>query len=528
MQSSIQRMVSDGTLQFIDLAINYIDKVNVQVYVDDVPIGAPGSGTPYTYEWITDTRIKITPVVPLAGIIVLRRLTPTSKMYHVYDDGATFNDFTMDENFKQLLFIGQEAIDGGVATDYYSDINMHLYRIKNIGDAVDPRDAVPLSQYQADALGSYNNRVASAASASAALASQNAAASSANRLLAIIVRADYTSDSAFKAAKVGKVGIDASSRFSAPHLVAGDKSFGSAGDVWPSTVGLRDAITVSRDLQGLTDCHGFADKTVIDGVTDYGGYGVFDATTIVRGSHAHNHIYSYQDRVDYQGSGTLDSQAGLLSRPKHSGSGTITSRYGVDVGDVSITAGGALTTQIGVFIRNLSAATTNVGLNIAQASGYALYASGGAPSYHKGQFAIGVLPEPGAALTVSGDGVDAARLAMQTTATFGYMGMVQNVPLYFLQAAGYRLEIGTAVEQHAVRPGADNTQPLGDASKRWKSTHVTTMYLTPVAVANLPAPTAGAKAFVNNATATTFGSVVAGGGSNAVPVYGDGANWRIG
>lgn len=49
-QSSIQCMVSDGTLQFIDLAIDYIDKVNVKVSVDDVPIGAPGSGTPYTYE----------------------------------------------------------------------------------------------------------------------------------------------------------------------------------------------------------------------------------------------------------------------------------------------------------------------------------------------------------------------------------------------------------------------------------------------------------------------------------------------
>lgn len=147
MQSSIQRMVSDGTLQFIDLAINYIDKVNVQVYVDDVPIGAPGSGTPYTYEWITDTRIKITPVVPLSGIVVLRRLTPTSKMYHVYDDGATFNDFTMDENFKQLLFIGQEAIDGGVATDFYSDINIHGYRIKASADGIEPTDLVTVRQY---------------------------------------------------------------------------------------------------------------------------------------------------------------------------------------------------------------------------------------------------------------------------------------------------------------------------------------------------------------------------------------------
>jgi hypothetical protein len=38
----------------------------------------------------------------------------------------------------------------------------------------------------------------------------------------------------------------------------------------------------------------------------------------------------------------------------------------------------------------------------------------------------------------------------------------------------------------------------------------------------------GARSFVNDATATTFASVVAGGGANAVPVYSDGTNWRIG
>jgi hypothetical protein len=38
----------------------------------------------------------------------------------------------------------------------------------------------------------------------------------------------------------------------------------------------------------------------------------------------------------------------------------------------------------------------------------------------------------------------------------------------------------------------------------------------------------GARAFVTDATASTFASVVAGGGSNRVPVYSDGTDWRIG
>jgi hypothetical protein len=51
-------------------------------------------------------------------------------------------------------------------------------------------------------------------------------------------------------------------------------------------------------------------------------------------------------------------------------------------------------------------------------------------------------------------------------------------------------------------------------------------------VASLPAsPTTGQRSFVTNssvAASGNFGAVVAGGGANAVPVYWDGANWRIG
>jgi hypothetical protein len=48
-------------------------------------------------------------------------------------------------------------------------------------------------------------------------------------------------------------------------------------------------------------------------------------------------------------------------------------------------------------------------------------------------------------------------------------------------------------------------------------------------VATLPAsPVKGWVAMVTDANATTFASIVAGGGSNNVPVYYDGTNWRIG
>ena len=55
--------------------------------------------------------------------------------------------------------------------------------------------------------------------------------------------------------------------------------------------------------------------------------------------------------------------------------------------------------------------------------------------------------------------------------------------------------------------------------------------VTPVTVANLPsAVTAGmgARAFVTDANSTTFNAALVGGGSNEVPVFSDGADWRIG
>lgn len=50
-------------------------------------------------------------------------------------------------------------------------------------------------------------------------------------------------------------------------------------------------------------------------------------------------------------------------------------------------------------------------------------------------------------------------------------------------------------------------------------------------VSGLPAAATalkGYRAYVNDANATTFASIVAGGGANIVPVYCDGTNWRIG
>jgi hypothetical protein len=83
----------------------------------------------------------------------------------------------------------------------------------------------------------------------------------------------------------------------------------------------------------------------------------------------------------------------------------------------------------------------------------------------------------------------------------------------------------------AFRPYADNQGNLGDSSYRWLTAYIGVVKQTVYTVATLPSAStsgAGAKAFVSDATANTYGTTVTGGGSTNAPVYSDGTNWKIG
>ena len=71
----------------------------------------------------------------------------------------------------------------------------------------------------------------------------------------------------------------------------------------------------------------------------------------------------------------------------------------------------------------------------------------------------------------------------------------------------------------------------------WISTAFTTVVassytkVSPVAFANLPSAVtagAGARAFVTDSNTATFNATVAAGGANAVPVFSDGTDWKVG
>lgn len=82
----------------------------------------------------------------------------------------------------------------------------------------------------------------------------------------------------------------------------------------------------------------------------------------------------------------------------------------------------------------------------------------------------------------------------------------------------------------AFYPASDNAYSLGIGSLRWSNVYTALANFKEYTVSTLPSAAGlrGTQAFVTDATATTFASVPAGGGGNAVPVFSDGTNWRIG
>ena len=105
-------------------------------------------------------------------------------------------------------------------------------------------------------------------------------------------------------------------------------------------------------------------------------------------------------------------------------------------------------------------------------------------------------------------------LTVSGNANVGNVGATQGV---FTSVSG---SLVTASQPNVTSVGTLTSLTVSGISKT-----------TPVAVASLPAAAtagAGARAFVTDATSTTFNAVVVGGGSNIMPVFSNGTGWFIG
>ena len=169
---STQRVTSDGTLVLLPISIEYFDRSEITVFFDDI-LGEEG----VAWNWVGSTDKTISfPTAVGAGIEVkVVRTTDISLIRHVFSDGAAFLDETVDENFRQILHIAQEARERASIADMFSNLNMHGYKIINVGLAVDPNDVISLAQYQADAEGAWAARNQAVAAKDAAVAAKVAA-----------------------------------------------------------------------------------------------------------------------------------------------------------------------------------------------------------------------------------------------------------------------------------------------------------------------------------------------------------------
>ena len=152
-QYSVQRELSDGSLNRISVRVPYFSKDDIHVYVSDIEIkDTTVEGSKYTWRWDGDY-IAITPNVDQGIEVLVRRITPIDEAIHIFDGRSEFDDQSMDENFQQLIYIAQEYSEGSGIKDVFSDINMHGYKIKNVGWATDDDDVVTYGQYKQDAEG---------------------------------------------------------------------------------------------------------------------------------------------------------------------------------------------------------------------------------------------------------------------------------------------------------------------------------------------------------------------------------------
>lgn len=144
MANSLMQIISDGSLSTIPLTIKFFEQSHIKVFVNNVEL--PGGG--YTFTWTGATTLTITPAVAHGAEVSIRRKTPANEVLHDFQAGAVFSEVSVDENFRQELFLLQEASEQSFITDLYDNLNMHGNKLTNLGEATSSNDAVSLGQVE--------------------------------------------------------------------------------------------------------------------------------------------------------------------------------------------------------------------------------------------------------------------------------------------------------------------------------------------------------------------------------------------
>lgn len=154
---SVQIETSDGTLSVINLGIEYFEKNDISLYRNDTDIPLVLGED---WQWTSDTAITLLKgAEPAGNRIIIIRTTDKDRAFNVYDGNAPFSRETLDENFRQMIYLAQEFTEGSGIAGLYRNLNMHGNRIVELGDPIDATDATN-KQYVDTADNAQKERIA--------------------------------------------------------------------------------------------------------------------------------------------------------------------------------------------------------------------------------------------------------------------------------------------------------------------------------------------------------------------------------
>ena len=133
MAFSWQESVKPAGTQNIQCDIEYLDKSYIHVYLDGAETTA--------FTWTSPTNIRLNSPLAAETAVLLIRKTEREYLYIEFASGAPFIEVNVDTQNTQFLHLAQELVEGRYIEGFYGNINMHRYRITNLGDPVDVRDA---------------------------------------------------------------------------------------------------------------------------------------------------------------------------------------------------------------------------------------------------------------------------------------------------------------------------------------------------------------------------------------------------
>lgn len=125
------------TISFAGQDKGYINQSNVFVYVNGLPVA-------FTINPTDPNKVYLSSPPPAGSDVLIRRIMPKVLPYSDFKNGNPFSQDTLNNTNLQQLYVVQELLDGFLPDGFYlkQDVDMGGYNIKNLGDAVEPDDAV--------------------------------------------------------------------------------------------------------------------------------------------------------------------------------------------------------------------------------------------------------------------------------------------------------------------------------------------------------------------------------------------------